>query len=252
MKIYNLRERNKGFTLVEVIVVLIILAILAALLIPALLGYIDRAKLNDDMLDANNCMKAVQGELVELYAFETEGEEDKGGSGNNQHKASVFPDYGGRNNNGDVEMSESVYKELKKSNPDIKNYAEKIFNIADDHPYIFIVGLGNRSEYNKGDAIRASYIVYVCMYMKTADSKPIFYDGERWVTDYLGNTKKSNNDKYQVFDDKNQMLSENPKLNGMKIQYYMLADGDGKYTVADRDGSKTSVWKFLRDEAKKQ
>ena len=41
----KLRKNNKkGFTLVELIVVLVILAILAALLIPALTGYIDKAK----------------------------------------------------------------------------------------------------------------------------------------------------------------------------------------------------------------
>ena len=38
-------QKNKqGFTLVELIVVLVIRAILAALLVPALTGYIDRAK----------------------------------------------------------------------------------------------------------------------------------------------------------------------------------------------------------------
>lgn len=37
-------KEKKGFTLVELIVVLVILAILAALLIPALTGYIDKAK----------------------------------------------------------------------------------------------------------------------------------------------------------------------------------------------------------------
>lgn len=37
-------NKRRGFTLVELIVVLVILAILAALLIPALTGYIDKAK----------------------------------------------------------------------------------------------------------------------------------------------------------------------------------------------------------------
>lgn len=37
-------KEKKGFTLVELIVVLVILAILAALLIPALTGYINKAK----------------------------------------------------------------------------------------------------------------------------------------------------------------------------------------------------------------
>ena len=37
-------KKKRGFTLVELIVVLVILAILAALLVPALTGYIDKAK----------------------------------------------------------------------------------------------------------------------------------------------------------------------------------------------------------------
>ena len=38
------KSAKRGFTLVELIVVLVILAILAALLIPALTGYIDKAR----------------------------------------------------------------------------------------------------------------------------------------------------------------------------------------------------------------
>ena len=59
---------NKGFTLVELIVVLVILAILAAILVPALLGYIDRAKGQQIVLNARSCYTATQAEMSSMYA----------------------------------------------------------------------------------------------------------------------------------------------------------------------------------------
>lgn len=44
LQLRNKKYQKGGFTLVELIVVLVILAILAALLVPALTGYIDKAK----------------------------------------------------------------------------------------------------------------------------------------------------------------------------------------------------------------
>ena len=61
-------EDNKGFTLVELIVVLVILAILAAILVPALLGYIDRAKQSKYLVEASNIYKAMQAINSELYS----------------------------------------------------------------------------------------------------------------------------------------------------------------------------------------
>ncbi len=58
---------NKGFTLVELIVVLVILAILAAILVPALLGYIDRAKGQQIVLNARSCYTATQAEMSSMY-----------------------------------------------------------------------------------------------------------------------------------------------------------------------------------------
>lgn len=62
------KSRNdKGFTLVELIVVLVILAILAAILVPALLGYIDRARESQIVLNAKSALTAAQAEMSQLY-----------------------------------------------------------------------------------------------------------------------------------------------------------------------------------------
>lgn len=65
--IKKLKEK-KGFTLVELIVVLVILAILAALLVPALTGYIDRAKEKAIKAEARQTVMAAQTLVDEEYA----------------------------------------------------------------------------------------------------------------------------------------------------------------------------------------
>ena len=61
-------KEKKGFTLVELIVVLVILAILAALLIPALTGYIDRAKRKSIVAETRQAVMAAQKISDEDYA----------------------------------------------------------------------------------------------------------------------------------------------------------------------------------------
>lgn len=65
-KIRALKEK-KGFTLVELIVVLVILAILAALLVPALTGYIDRAKDKSVIAETRQVVMAAQTLADEAY-----------------------------------------------------------------------------------------------------------------------------------------------------------------------------------------
>lgn len=64
------KNKKKGFTLVELIVVLVILAILAALLIPALTGYIDKAKEKSITAETRQTVMAAQTLLDEDYAAE--------------------------------------------------------------------------------------------------------------------------------------------------------------------------------------
>ncbi len=70
----KLRKNNKkGFTLVELIVVLVILAILAALLVPALTGYIDKAKEKQIIAETRQIVMAAQTILDEKYATQPVG-----------------------------------------------------------------------------------------------------------------------------------------------------------------------------------
>lgn len=62
------KSSKKGFTLVELIVVLVILAILAAMLVPALTGYIRRARQEKDYQMAASVLTAAQAAATYQYS----------------------------------------------------------------------------------------------------------------------------------------------------------------------------------------
>lgn len=66
-RLTNGKKDNKGFTLVELIVVIVILAILAALLVPALVGWIDKAREKSYAVEARTAYLAAQTLVSENY-----------------------------------------------------------------------------------------------------------------------------------------------------------------------------------------
>ena len=62
-----MKNKNKGFTLVELIVVLVILAILAAILVPHLMGYVERANSEKNFSTAQTVRVAAQASIDQAF-----------------------------------------------------------------------------------------------------------------------------------------------------------------------------------------
>ena len=205
--------KNKGFTLVELIVVLVILAILAAALVPALMGYIDRAREKKDIYFAKACMEAAQAGFAEAYAKQ-------------------YPVGDSRNVLGLPKGDTSSFADVYATNTPL---AETVKTCTDQEPYIFVVATGNCT---KSSVTRKQmYTIYYAIYVKEKDSVPYYYYNGEW-------SKKNGTNAGAVTKG-----SGTNELGDLHIQYYILANKDGLGYSGLGQGS---FWGYLRHELDQQ
>ncbi len=244
---YKYRD-NKGFTLVEMIIVLVILAILAAILIPALIGYIDSAKQKEYVLEAKNIMTATQAELTKIYAKDIGYTRIE--NGREQTNANCFG-----NGRGDTrlalcyvndypfakEIFEIAGYEIYDPNPNLpwyQNYKthnkNKNWNTVSndkknaDNLSFVAVGLGNYHCYANPTSAdydpHKAHTVYYLIYQPYEGADYVIFDGNEFVTEWPFGTRKLsdaiNGNSYKKYP---------TEINGatIYIQFYFIKAGVG-------------------------
>ena len=199
-------KTQQAFTLVELIVVITILAVIAAAIVPALIGYIDRSREAKSYAMAESYRVAMQAVASEYYAV-------NGTSVNGTTDGTKTPNLRWDSN-----------PKVNNTEED-RNWGNKILELVgtdrDSEPYIMVFGVACENDQD----INPNQVVYVG-YLADNKSTSLFYVNGKWSTEYprdSGDVVKENNTNYLV-------LPNNEKV---KLQFFV---------VSNKTNTKNDIW----------
>ena len=155
-------KSRQAFTLVELIVVLVVLAVIAAVTVPALTGYIRKARYAKSIEKADELRIAAQAVLAEFYAF-----------------------YGG-----DIKQcldsSTNTAQNVNWWKGDLKDYGDEVLDLTgysrdkiNGEPYILVIGVGHDEAPGLTDVQKNT--VYYVGYIEDLGEPSMFYVDGKWI-----------------------------------------------------------------------
>ena len=199
---------RQAFTLTELIVVLVVLAVLAAMIVPALVGYINKAKQARSMEAAEAYRVALQAVASEYYGI---------------HGTAVV---GTTDGTKCPNLRWDDNPKMANTDED-KAWGKKVLNLVgadrSTEPYILVFGVAREND----QGINPNQVVYVG-YLADKNSPALFYVNGKWSNDYpkdSGDVVKENNKNYL-------------KLSNGKKVFIQL------FVVSNRTNTKNEFWVY--------
>ncbi len=209
----SIKSRHKSrqaFTLVELLVVLAVLAVLAGVLIPSLLGYIRRARTMNNVEMANAYRVAAQAVADEYYG--RVGMSATGMADSTTGKNIRWDNGAGKQNSADD-----------------RAWGEKILNLVgaerDSEPYILVFGIAKPND----AGVNTNEVLYVG-YCATDKSMADFYYNGTWSHVYPKDAKPTAAIYNHNNKDRNYMM-----INGKEVQLQMIV-------VSNKSGKENDFW----------
>ena len=219
-------KSRRAFTLVELIVVLVILAVVAAMLVPALIGYIKKARKEKLVANARYALTASQAVMTELY-----------GLGPGAMTNAINGNTGG-GKGGDVRWDDQYNT---KPNSENLKWGNKVLELMDrdrdSEPYLLIFGVGHSQVESLSQ--NEKYTVYYVAYVEDENSPAVFYVNGDWIYTYPRDDESIMKEiKFKMLDGKTTGVRNTIVKDGAKIplQLYVVStyQKDGFWTEGDK------------------